>query len=106
VGLDPIAELTGLKTAEAPEIGKDCNRLNKRWRLIRMDRNRGLIVLGGSVALLVAGAAITYFVRKERYEEAREAEKKIEAYEKYVNAEPKPKRKPRATHTNGKLTKA
>lgn len=72
-----------------------------------MDKNRGLMIIGASVALLVSAGALTYWMRKRGSSEEGESEQMVEKYEEYANAEakPKPKRKPRTTHArNGRVT--
>ena len=72
-----------------------------------MDKQRGIFVVGGGVALLVSAVALTMWARKKRVEDNIRNEAMIEKYEEYVHAEPKPKPKPRAKRTvqakNGKV---
>ncbi len=70
-----------------------------------MDRNRGILIVGASVALLVSAGALTYWLKKRAaFEDERDA--MVEKYEEYVHAEPAPKRKPKRTHhaRNGRVT--
>ena len=66
-----------------------------------MDRNRGILVVAGSFALLAAGVAVTLLARKfvvvAEIEEIQEIEDMIEEYEAYTEATPAPvkKSKPR-----------
>jgi len=75
-----------------------------------MDRNRGFLVLGGAVTLLVAAATVTILVRKRQLEEEAqeiaEVEEMIEDYEQYVHAESKPAAKKKRTTAakNGRVT--
>lgn len=58
-----------------------------------------MLVVATSFALLAAGAAVTFLVRKQRIatevEDIKEIEEMIEEYEQYSEAEPAPKPKPK-----------
>ncbi len=75
-----------------------------------MDKQRGIFLIGGSVALLVSAVALTLWARKSRNEANVRNEEMIEKYEEYVHAEAKPKPKPRAKRAtpakNGKVARA
>ena len=75
-----------------------------------MDKQRGIFLIGGSVALLVSAVALTLWTRRTRMEASAKNEKMIDKYEEYVHAEPKPKAKPRpkrVSHAkNGKVAPA
>lgn len=74
-----------------------------------MDRNRGILVVAGSFALLAAGVALTMLVRRQQIQSAEEhieqIEGMIEEYEKYTESEGTKKAKPRAKKPRGVAAK-
>ncbi len=76
-----------------------------------MNKQRGIFIIGGSMALLVSAVTLTLWMRKQKAAQVAEDalnEEMVEHYEEYVKAESAPKPKPRrAAHPkNGKVVKA
>ena len=71
-----------------------------------MDKKRGIMIVGGSFALLVAGVALTAWAKKARdlalaeATEKKNAEERKRATTKATTAKRKPRREP---HANGKV---
>lgn len=76
-----------------------------------MDRNRGILVVAGSFALLAAGVAVTYLARQQKVAsdaaEMKKIEGMIDEYEAYTEAEgiKKPVQKPKAKRPRGTAAK-